>query len=386
MTPEQKTAVANLLKGDLTSLSHQRLIELCLLYEAAPDAYDTFPTALKTELERRFTAAEIGKNDTLYAVLQKKANTYQSAIPLFHQRLLEMAGTVNRDIWFTDNKALFESAIADADVAKWLTQQHDILEKCLHNRLALAMLAASATASTAILSDQTAVALWKNTPGLWDIWPQHTPGMTVIAKSAELTQYIIDTPAALAAVVASDNAMQPLIASATARRVWVDSEVAMTAVAASQTAMTAVAASQTAMTAVASVTAALKTVLKTNDFRTALMASNTVFQAARAAAYQTVSASGSGWVKQRSQAHDQLNQLNPTVAAPLGFVFACLGYYNTPAGSGSIMTHPGGGEAARAASTRLPTTMASVDGISFNGATFTETGAGYAYVELWAPA
>ena len=160
----------------------------------------------------------------------------------------------------------------------------------------------------------------------------------------------------------------------------------MTAVAASQTAMTAVAASQTAMTAVASVTAALKTVLKTNDFRTALMASNTVFQAARAAAYQTVSASGSGWVKQRSQVQDDVKQLNPTVAAPLGFVFACLGYYNAPSGSYSIMTHPGGGEAARAASTRLPTTMASVDGISFNGATFTETGDGYAYAELWAPA
>ena len=164
------------------------------------------------------------------------------------------------------------------------------------------------------------------------------------------------------------------------------SQTAMTAVAASQTAMTAVAASQTAMTAVASVTAALKTVLKTNDFRTALMASNTVFQAARAAAYQTVSASGSGWVKQRSQAQDRVNQLNPTVAAPLGFVFACLGYYNEPTGSDSIMTHPGGGEAARAASTKTPTTMASVDGISFNGATFTETGDGYAYAELWAPA
>ncbi|WP_455001597.1 hypothetical protein [Cardiobacterium hominis] len=406
MTPEQKTAVANILKGDLKTLSHQQLIELCILYEAAPDAHDIFPAALKTELERRFTATEIAKNDTLYAVLQKKANTYQSAIPLFHQRLLEMAGTVNRDIWFTDNKALFESAIADADVARWLVKQHDILEKCLRNRLALAMLAASATASSAILTDQNSLALWKNTPDLWDIWPQHREGMTVLAKSAELVQYVIDTAAALAAVVASDNAMQPLIASATARRVWVDSEVAMTAVAASQTAMTAVAASQTAMTAVAasqtamtavaasqtamtavaSVTAALKTVLKTNDFRTALMASNTVFQAARAAAYQTVSASGSGWVKQRSLAHYQVNQLNPTVAAPLGFVFACLGYYNKPAGPGSIMTHPGGGEAARAASTRTPTTMASVDGISFNGATFTETGDGYAYVELWAPA
>ena len=406
MTPEQKTAVANILKGDLKTLSHQRLIELCILYEAAPDAHDIFPAALKTELERRFTAAEIAKNDTLYAVLQKKANTYQSTIPLFHQRLLEMAGTVNRDIWFTDNKALFESAIADADVARWLVKQHDILEKCLRNRLALAMLAASATASSAILTDQNSLALWKNTPDLWDIWPQHREGMAVVAKSAELTQYILDTAVALSAVIAADAAMRELAAAPTAMRAVAGSDVAMrvilatnkalalviasqtamTAVAASQTAMTAVAASQTAMTAVASVTAALKTVLKTNDFRTALMASNTVFQAARAAAYQTVSASGSGWVKQRSQVQDDVKQLNPTFAAPLGFVFACLGYYNAPTGSDSIMTHPGGGEAARAASTKKPTTMASVDGISFNGATFTETGDGYAYAELWAPA
>ncbi|WP_048780686.1 hypothetical protein [Cardiobacterium hominis] len=251
MTPEQKTAVANLLKADLTSLSHQRLIELCILYEATPEAHDIFPAALKTELERRFTAAEIAKNDTLYAVLQKKANTYQSAIPLFHQRLLEMAGTVNRDIWFTDNKALFESAIADADVARWLVKQHDILEKCLHNRLALAMLAESATASSAILTEQNSLALWKNTPDLWGIWPQHAAGMTVIAKSAELTQYVVDTPAALAAIVASDNAMQPLIASATARRIWIDSSAAMAAVAGSQVAMAAVAGSQVAMAAVA---------------------------------------------------------------------------------------------------------------------------------------
>ena len=436
MTPEQKTAVANILKGDLKTLSHQRLIELCILYEAAPDAHDIFPAALKTELERRFTAAEIAKNDTLYAVLQKKANTYQSTIPLFHQRLLEMAGTVNRDIWFTDNKALFESAIADADVARWLVKQHDILEKCLRNRLALAMLAASATASIAILTDQNSLALWKNTPDLWDIWPQHREGMAVVAKSAELTQYILDTAVALSAVIAADAAMRALAAAPTAMRAVAGSDVAMrvilatnkalalviasqtamtavaasqtamtavaasqtamtavaasqtamTAVAASQTAMTAVAASQTAMTAVASVTAALKTVLKTNDFRTALMASNTVFQAARAAAYQTVSASGSGWVKQRAQDADVVTQLNQSFATPTGFVFACLGYYGTKSDGRTTLFHPGGTAAATAGSRSNPTSMLSVDGISFNGATFTETGDGYAYAELWAPA
>ena len=436
MTPAQKAAVAAILNTDLSTLDSDRLIELCVIYRAAPDALDTFPAALKAELERRYSSEVIASEDVNFGVLQHMSNQFQSAIPYFHLKLLEMTGTINRDIWFTDNEALFRASIDNAEVAAWLAGQPDILNKCLGNRLALGYIAQSVTAATAILTREEALALWKNAPALWDIWPQHTIGMTVIAKSAELTQYIIDTPVALAAVVASDNAMQPLIASATARRVWVDSEVAMTAVAASQTAMTAVvasqtamtavaasqtamtavvasqtalaavvasqtamtavaasqtamtavAASQTAMTAVASVTAALKTVLKTNDFRTALMASNTVFQAARAAAYQTVSASGSGWVKQRSQVQDDVKQLNPTFAAPLGFVFACLGYYNAPTGSDSIMTHPGGGEAARAASTKKPTTMASVDGISFNGATFTETGDGYAYAELWAPA
>ena len=409
MTPEQKTAVANILKGDLKTLSHQRLIELCILYEAAPDAHDIFPAALKTELERRFTAAEIAKNDTLYAVLQKKANTYQSTIPLFHQRLLEMAGTVNRDIWFTDNKALFESAIADADVARWLVKQHDILEKCLRNRLALAMLAASATASSAILTDQNSLALWKNTPDLWDIWPQHREGMTVIAKSAELTQYIIDTPAALAAVVASDNAMQPLIASATARRVWVDSEVAMTAVAASQTAMTAVAASQTAMTAVAAsqtamtavaasqtaMTAvalssvALAEIVQTATARTALITHNDNLQAVRQQVYNTVKTSWHRKVNVHSGGSggpgEEQALTNPIKSPENALVFACLGnLIGNPNGIHQLK-HPDGSIAARNPPGRTQaTSMVAVDGISFGGASiYIASNYGYSYVELW---
>ena len=399
MTPEQKTAVANLLKADLTSLSHQRLIELCILYEAAPEAHDIFPAALKTELERRFTAAEIGKNDTLYAVLQKKANTYQSAIPLFHQRLLEMAGTVNRDIWFTDNKALFESAIADADVAKWLVQQRDILEKCLHNRLALAMLAASANASSAILTDPNSLALWKNTPDLWQVWPQHTPGMTVIAKSAELTQYVVDTPAALAAVVASDNAMQPLIASPTARRVWVDSEVAMTAVVASQTAMTAVVASQTAMTAVAAsqtaMTAvslssvALAEIVQTATARTALITHNDNLQAVRQQVYNTVKTSWHRKVNVHSGGSGgpgaEQALTNPIKSPENALVFACLGNLTGHPNGIHQLKHPDGSIAARNPPGRTQaTSMVAVDGISFGGASiYIARNYGYSYVELW---
>ena len=390
MTPEQKTAVANLLKADLTSLSHQRLIELCILYEATPEAHDIFPAALKTELERRFTAAEIAKNDTLYAVLQKKANTYQSAIPLFHQRLLEMAGTVNRDIWFTDNKALFESAIADADVARWLVQQRDILEKCLHSRLALAMLAESTPAATAILSEPTAVALWKNTPNLWDIWPQHAPGMTVIAKSAELTQYIIDTPAALAAVIASDNAMQPLIASPTARHVWVDSAVAMAAVAGSQVAMAAVAGSQVAMAAVAASSTALAEIVQTATGRAALIAHNDNLQAVRQQIYDTIKTGWKRKVNVYAGASGAVGITIPGLTNPIktpenALVFACMGFLSGWTAGKLELQHPGGSVAMLGTNTRLqPNSMLSVDGITFGGATVINRVAhGYGYFELW---
>ena len=390
MTPEQKTAVANLLKADLTSLSHQRLIELCILYEATPEAHDIFPAALKTELERRFTAAEIAKNDTLYAVLQKKANTYQSAIPLFHQRLLEMAGTVNRDIWFTDNKALFESAIADADVARWLVQQRDILEKCLHNRLALAMLAESTPAATAILSEPTAVALWKNTPNLWDIWPQHAPGMTVIAKSAELTQYIIDTPAALAAVVASDNAMQPLIASDTARRIWIDSSAAMAAVAGSEVAMRAVAGSEVAMRAVAASSMAIAEIVQTATARAALIAHNDNLQAVRQQIYDTIKTGWKRKVNVYAGASGAVGTTIPGLTNPIktpenALVFACMGFLSGWTAGKLELQHPGGSVAMLGTNTRpQPNSMLSVDGITFGGATVINRAAhGYGYVELW---
>ena len=282
MTPAQKSTIASILSVDLATLDSDRLIELCVIYRAAPDALDTFPTALKAELERRYSSEVIASEDVNFGVLQHMSNQFQSAIPYFHLKLLEMTGTINRDIWFTDNEALFRASIDNAEVAAWIVKQPDILNKCLGNRLALGYIAQSTTAATAILSDETACAVWKNAPDLWQVWPLYRPGFDVVAKSAELTQYIIDTPAALAAVVASDNAMQPLIASATARRVWVDSEVAMTAVAASQTAMTAVAASQTAMTAVVASQTAMTAVAASQTAMTAVVASQTAMTAVAA--------------------------------------------------------------------------------------------------------
>ena len=391
MTPEQKAAIAAQLGADLSKLDNDQLIELCVLYRAQPSAHDTFPDALAREITRRFTPAVIKLEGVFYGVLQHFANQFQSAIPRFHAALLEMAGTVNRDIWFADHEALFRSAIDNEEVAAWLVAkaQEDILNKCLRNRIALGYLAQSQTTATAILANETACALWKDSPDLWQVWPQHRTGMAVVAKSAELTQYIIDTPAALAAVVASDNAMQPLITSATARRVWVDSEVAMTAVAASQTAMTAVAASQTAMTAVALSSVALAEIVQTATARTALITHNDNLQAVRQQVYNTVKTSWHRKVNVHSGGSggpgEEQALTNPIKSPENALVFACLGNLNGHPNGIHQLKHPDGSIAARNPPGRTQaTSMVAVDGISFGGASiYIARNYGYSYVELW---
>ena len=391
MTPEQKAAIAAQLGADLSKLDNDQLIELCVLYRAQPSAHDTFPAALAREINRRFTPDAIKAEGVFYGVLQHFANQFQSAIPRFHAALLEMAGTVNRDIWFTDHETLFRSAIDNDEVAAWLvaTAQQDILNKCLRNRIALGYLAQSQTSSTAILGNETACALWKDAPDLWQVWPQHTTGMTVVAKSAELTQYIIDTPAALAAVVASANAMQPLIASATARRVWVDSEVAMRAVAGSEVAMRAVAGSQVAMAAVAASSMALAEIVQTATARAALIAHNDNLQAVRQQIYDTVKASWKRKVNvnggSSSSPGVEATITNPIKSPENALVFACLGHYNGHTRGVHQLKHPDGSIAAQNPPGRVhPTSMVAVDGISFGGASiYVASNFGYSYVELW---
>ena len=391
MTPEQKAAIAAQLGADLSKLDNGQLIELCVLYRAQPSAHDTFPDALAREIPRRFTPAVIKMEGVFYGVLQHFANQFQSAIPRFHAALLEMAGTVNRDIWFTDHEALFRSAIDNDEVAAWLVAkaQQDILNKCLRNRLALGYIAQSHTTTTAVLGEETACALWKDAPDLWQVWPQHRTGMAVVAKSAELTQYILDTAPALAAVIKSDTAMRELAAAPTAMRIVAASQTGMTAAAASQTAMTAVAASQTAMTAVAASSIALAEIVQTTTARAALIAHNDNLQAVRQQIYNTIKTS---WKRKvnvygggNSGPGEEAQLTNPIKTPENSWVFACLGYYNGYPQGIHQLKHSGGSIAARNPSGREhPTSMVAVDGVSFGGASiYVAANYGYSYVELW---
>lgn len=401
MTPEQKAAIAAKLGADLAPLDNDRLIELCLLHRAQPKALESFPNALTAEINRRFTAAEITRDDVPYSILQHFANQFTGVVPYFHRLMQDMAATVNRDIWFTDNAEAFKAALANEEAAAWLAGQTDILDKCLGNRLALGYIAASTTAATAILTRAEALAQWKNAPALWDIWPQHAAGMQVLAKSAELVQYIIDTAAALAAVLASETAMKAVVASETAMKAVAASETAMKAVlasetaikavVASETAMKAVVASETAMKAVAASSFALKFIATTDGSRKILMAHNKALQAVRTVMYETVQR---GWKKilgttlrdgQRGEHYDSGNSALTSPANAL--VFVCLGSYSSSyPGGRHRLEHPDGSISADGGYRDTSQSMIAVDGVSFAGAKVKQTVEyGGSYAEVWAP-
>ncbi len=405
MTPEQKTAIAAKLGADLTAIASDRLIELALLHRAAPTAQPDFPNRLQAEFVWRFTAVAIIQLVVSYTTLQHLADELTGVVPLAQRLLHEMAASVNRDIWFTDNAEAFKDVLNNADAAKWLAGQTDVLEKALNNRLALTMIAESATAATAILSQADAVTLWKNAPGLWEIWPQHREGMNVLAKSGELVQYLIDTAGALPAAMASATAVKALAASTTAMRVIAASQTAvdaflastdvLNAIDASPVACAAMGGSAIAMGQIAASATILKRIYNQAEGRKALIENNAVFQAVRETIYKTISASGSGWVKRYSysQYGSNIPSLNTYFGSYIGLLLARFSKYNLagtmPADSKTTMLHPGGTLAAAGQdnSALNRTTLDKVDGISFNGATYKNSDAyNHCYVELWNPA
>ena len=329
LTPEQKTAITAKLSVSLSTLTDDKLIELCLLYRSAPEALPTFPTLLATEITRRFTAAEIAANDVMFSVIQNFSNQFNPELQ-YKEKLFEFVNALNRELWINQNITFFENLITVTDRVTWAVNNSDVMTA----------VAASSTAMTAVVSSSTA----------------------------------------MTAVVSSSTAMTAVAASSTA----------MTAVAASTTAMPKIVASSTSMTAVAASSIALTAILNSTPARNALMSNNITFQAYRVQVYNTVKAS---WVKSvgvisvANASVTAMTEINNAVVSPLGFVFASLGHYGSSYSNGiSNITHPNGVLAASKGTSAQPTSLANLDAISFNSSTFkASVNIAQAYAELWSP-
>lgn len=368
MTPAQQETIRSILSADLSALDNDRLLELCLLYRAAPQALTTFPAILANEIRRRFTPEEIVREEALYAVLQHLANRFAGPVPDFQAMMHDMLRASDRNAWFTTHGAAFQTAIADAVVAFWLAGQPDILHVCLTNRTALGYLAQSRAAAAAILSNRDACAQWQTAPDLWAVWTQQPVGMAVLAALDGPRDYLFASPTGLrlcnaAAITALCGHAQGM------RRVILQPEL-------------------------------MRIVINNDGLRQLMIDSNDIFQAQCSELYALMRYGWSGWRMERSlltrddsgYGSFSMKETYRHLATPAGLVFAELG---GPTGvvSRTWMKHPDGTQAAIGGAV-IPFSSVSdikkVSGVSFNGATFgkydsSSSYQGAAIIELWQP-
>lgn len=367
MTPAQQETIRSILSADLSALDNDRLLELCLLYRAAPQALTTFPAILANEIRRRFTPEEIVREEALYAVLQHLANRFAGPVPDFQAMMHDMLRASDRNVWFTTHGAAFQTAVADAVVAFWLAGQPDILHACLTNRAALGYLAQSRAAATAILSNRDACAQWQTAPDLWAVWTQQPVGMAVLAALDGPRDYLFASPAGLrlcnaAAITALCSHAQGM------RRVILQPEL-------------------------------MRIVIHDNGLRQRMIDANDIFQAQCAELYALTRNGWSGWRMERMfltrdnyGSGTSLTEIDKLFTTPAGLVFAELGGRETGATPRTWMKHPDGTQAAIGDAVINNNVMHinNVSGVSFNGATFgkydsSSSTPGVAVIELWRP-
>lgn len=398
MDAGQIAVVKGRLQADLTKQSNEQLLELCLLQRAHPDIYPLFVDSLNRELERRFTPEQITADIPMYSALRHLANQLASPVSLGQRKLTEMANSINRDVWFTDNRELFKGLLDQESVRAWIISNPDLLAKCLAVDAALAMMADNQAMATAIISDATAESLLKDRPGGMAIWARSEVAMTVTAKAAALSRWfmanhkdlLVDSYPAFKSLLASgyvDNEIvgdwallqklfkrgltahiKALLESAAfARRFVADEDFCADIIK-----------DDTTMVHVATNASLLALVVKNDGPRRQLIRNNYQLQRYRIEIFKAVTAAG--WIKKDATNGYALfeHHRNSVTNAPAGFVFA--NFYNAesvPAQNrGAYMDHPPmpglTGQRANASSSVIIAypSISRIDALSFNGAAY----------------
>ena len=118
------------------------------------------------------------------------------------------------------------------------------------------------------------------------------------------------------------------------------------------------------------------------------MTNNPVLQGVKTQIYNTVKLN---WTKKSGVSmwgapNGLIAEVNAAIANPNGFVFGSLGWQNSSSTAKVEASHPNGLVAATAGTSSSPTTLAKLDVVTFNGATFKAiVNYGQAYAELWTP-
>ena len=113
ITFSQETAIETLLRVDLSTVTTDRIIELCLLYRSAPTVYPEFKNNLEAEITRRFTAVEIATNDVMFSVIQNFSNQFgtKSVALNFADGVTKLLAAKDKEEWSKDNTKFYQDAL-----------------------------------------------------------------------------------------------------------------------------------------------------------------------------------------------------------------------------------------------------------------------------------
>ena len=111
LTSEQRSAIANQLSVSLNTVTDERLIELCLLHDSAPDVRPEFAQVLNIEISRRFDAIKIASEPAIFSVAQSFADEFKLPKNLNESQKAAITAQLSTDLSTVDDGKLIELCV-----------------------------------------------------------------------------------------------------------------------------------------------------------------------------------------------------------------------------------------------------------------------------------
>lgn len=111
LTSEQRSAIANQLSVSLNTVTDERLIELCLLHDSAPDVRPEFAQVLNIDISRRFDAIKIASDPTVFSVAQSFADKFKLPKNLNESQKAAITAQLSTDLSTVDDGKLIELCV-----------------------------------------------------------------------------------------------------------------------------------------------------------------------------------------------------------------------------------------------------------------------------------
>lgn len=399
LTSEQRSAIANQLSVSLNTVTDERLIELCLLHDSAPDVRPEFAQALNIEISRRFDAIKIASDPTIFSVAQSFADKFKLPKNLNESQKSAITAQLSTDLSTVDDGKLIELCVLYRSNLTLYPEFYDALKSEITRRFT----------SSAINTDSTtfaAVQILANNFGGEvpdfarkmsemmvsvdrDIWFQtNSAYMTLAAENKGLMAWLMMQTSIISAVLSTATGVAIIGNSKLASTELFDNSNSYGVWKSISGILVTWAAFKEGMRILAKNSSDLRSMLVSSEARAALMQNNAVFQDIKVVIYDTVKAA---WSKNKEGGNQgkgvTVNGLNASMTSPIGFVFVTFGKNYQDAVVSIKLKHPNSTEAARGGKYYLSLTkLEEVSAVSFSGATFDSTGGNdTAYFELWTP-